>query len=244
MRFLSADPQSAASTNFATDTIWLLGELNPPFQPWKGRVLTFIRRSQKQDFLFCYKNPLSTDDRCRTYYLLLVRQPLSQLSYIGIIVRMDSNHQPSSTGHSTNWVTHSFTLCYDLRVLWKSPLWIRLLTLNWTFQCYKNCLPFYHEKRFDHLLKTSWNHWDLNPGPSICKADALPTELWPQIAKYKTWNFIRLKFIAMTTRFELVTSCVTGKRSNQLNYATKVTRISAAMLRCWIRVQIAHSDTW
>ena len=53
-----------------------------------------------------------------------------------------------------------------------------------------------------------WSQAGSNRRPSACKADALPAELWPQLS---------LSMVGLS-RFELLTSPLSGVRSNQLSY--------------------------
>lgn len=59
------------------------------------------------------------------------------------------------------------------------------------------------------------NQWIVSSG-----ADEFRTH-YLLLAK-QTLSLLSYNPITMITRFELVTSCVTGKRSNQLNYITKI----------------------
>ena len=81
-------------------------------------------------------------------------------------------------------------------------------------------------------MRKWWSDGDSNPGPSACKADALPTELPPQSQgkrqKVKVEGGITL-FYLLPFAFLLLglvgvggleppTSILSGSRSNQLSY--------------------------
>ena len=67
-----------------------------------------------------------------------------------------------------------------------------------------------------------WSQADSNRRPSACKADALPAELWPLIAK----SLVGLGGV------EPPTSPLSGVRSNQLSYRPELNLVSSAGNLC------------
>ena len=103
------------------------------------------------------------------------------------------------------------------------PIKLHLISIKWTLPNQASLSLLFWLDGLVQFLNPWWRWGGSNSWPPACKAGALPAELHPHGAFFKAFSIVFSfsfvwKNVVGLTRLELVTSRLSGVRSNQLSY--------------------------